>query len=398
MPDRLTGQFWGEVESSAGQVSSMLCIDLDRPDEFMIHLFGEGIEHKAIFATATEDGSSLRLTPRLLYKHAANGSLILPNLTEAEQRDMKSVTAVLQPTSSGYEGRWNHTDGTCGALSFRMRNDDERVIAEECGTWERFKAWATRMRRQHGAAIYRGHGSKAFRLETTLSRSGRSRIERYCEEVIPQFRNHAEAVLSMKFDKESAEDYAMVLGLAQHHGLPTPLLDWTASPYVAAFFAFSDAIDARRDPDQHSHVRVFALNKEFVNNTTHPIVTLPRIGPYVASLSIGARSNPRLYAQQGQFLVTNVATPEDFIRQAEKTLNQRFLFAADIPLGLASDALEDLAFMGLTAATMFPGIDGVCKMMRHEMSFRNFGVQAKQRLPAPSPPSDLIAPTNQVKQ
>jgi hypothetical protein len=32
--------------------------------------------------------------------------------------------------------------------------------------------------------------------------------------------------------------------------------------------------------------------------------------------------------------------------------------------------LEDLAFMGLTAATMFPGLDGVCRMMRHSMAFK----------------------------
>ena len=114
----------------------------------------------------------------------------------------------------------------------------------------------------------------------------------------------------------------------------------------------------------------------------------------MASLAISARQNARLYAQQGRFLVTNVATVEDYIRHLEAVVGTQFLFAADLPVQLASQALEDLAYMGLSAATMFPGLDGVCRMMRHAMSFAPRSVKAPghpagaSEEPTPTPASE----------
>lgn len=280
-------------------------------------------------------------------------------------------------------------------IHFNVQNDIQSdVVAHKCDSWSAFKTWADQSRSNYLCTSFRGHGSRAFPLRTTLSRLGRNRVDRYCSSELITFHTLLEASLNMRFDLSNKDDYATVLGLAQHHGLPTPLLDWTSSPYVAAFFAYSDAIEMAQSRSDASHVRVFGLTQDFINITSPPIVTVSALRPYVYSLSISARHNPRLLVQQGRFLVTNATNVEAFIRFRESEDKKTYLYAADIPIQSAPEALEDLAFMGLTAATMFPGLDGMGRMIRHQMLFntakngqRKLHASAGQTTAVPGGPS-----------
>lgn len=128
------------------------------------------------------------------------------------------------------------------------------------------------------------------------------------------------------------------------------------SPYIAAFFAFSDALDLRGTSGTSDCVRIYGLSKEFVGVLAAPVVILPWVKPYVNTLSIGPLHNPRLAAQQGHFLVTNIGDVESHIRTMEANTNTTVLSAVDIPVSEITEGLKDLAFMGLTAATLFPGL------------------------------------------
>ena len=383
-------QQFGFIETPEGVAQAMLCADVDRDDEIMLHWWGREKEPPLAAKLRLhwrEDRTAAALEILQVFRAGEFGGLYLPKLTNDEIDHVTGYAGTLHLKADGcFDGTWAHKSGQAGKISLNAPSPDS-VMAAQCASWSEFKVWASTARDESDASLFRGHGSNRFRLQTTLHRLKRTRLERYCDEMLPPFRLHAEAILSERIDTKNKDDYAMLLGLAQHHGLPAPILDWTNSPYVAAFFAYADAVEAAGTRATDTHIRVYGLTRQFTQRFFAPVVSLPDYAPYVSPLSVSPRNNPRMYAQQGQFLVTNVADVESFLRSIEKKSEFKVLIAADVPISCAGEALEDLAFMGLTAATMFPGLDGVCRMMRHSMTFKRQPVSTVKS-PALGKPSD----------
>jgi hypothetical protein len=88
--------------------------------------------------------------------------------------------------------------------------------------------------------FYRGQGDHTWGLIPTLQRKLRYPVANRdiylnrMREYLRAFRDHAHGLVGFP-DGLTSLDCLLTLG--RHHGLVTPLLDWTRSPYIAAFFA-----------------------------------------------------------------------------------------------------------------------------------------------------------------
>ncbi|MBF0168659.1 MAG: FRG domain-containing protein [Alphaproteobacteria bacterium] len=152
----------------------------------------------------------------------------------------------------------------------------------EFGSWEEFEEKIIKIRNSRDECkldfplLFRGHSNSAWPLKTTLERNNHSGMPfeeyyRLISSLRPEIESlagtvwevpaHSE-ILKMVSDDQTfsqalnsdsipACDYMAYL---RHHGFPSPLLDWTKSLYVAAYFAFRSATESKQ-------VSIFVLDE-----------------------------------------------------------------------------------------------------------------------------------------
>lgn len=363
-------QQFGTIDINGIRIDVMMCIDPDLPDTAFMYAWS-GDQSPVGFSGIFDRSKHKILKINFIDSYAFDKSGIF-NREERTQdliNRLDQINVSLQRQQRGFKGVWNGPKGT-GVIRLKPKPRRPRKEAYICESWDDFKRWASRNRLNDKILFYRGHGDSKFEIKTSFHRTGRQRLDRFISGDLATFHNHAQTVLNRSINVKDGLEYATLLALAQHHGLPTPMLDATRSPYIAAFFAFSDYLEniPYRKP-RSTHVRVYGFTEQFVASLTQPSVMLHYPRPYISPLRVSGLHNPRLSAQQGEFLVTNIVDLESQIYEIEESTGYRCLVATDIPTDCAIEALEDLSYMGLTAETMFPGLDGICRMLKQQSHF-----------------------------
>jgi FRG domain len=158
-----------------------------------------------------------------------------------------------------------------------------------------------------------------------------------------------------------AYDY---LAYRRHHGFPSPLLDWTGSAYVAAFFAFREA------GDDTGRVAIYAYRRTATGGWVavggEPTIDLR--GPYV-------RTHRRHFLQQCQYTVCAAFTAPEWQYTSHDTVfaghqsslvgqaGQDQLWKFTLPRSERKHVLAYLDEHNLNAYSLFGSDEGLMEMM-----------------------------------
>lgn len=251
-----------------------------------------------------------------------------------------------------------------------MKGQNENVkeySSTEILTWDQYKQKITNhIRLNLGPRLCRGHASSKWNLITSYHRNPNGvDFESYFG-LLNGFADQVETICGKKFDTKKETELSSFLSFLQHHGFPTPLLDFTLSPYIAAFFAFSDysVLD-----DEFVSIYIFDFMKWLTDYKQ--VYTFDSDTPHVSVLNPKLGGNIRQYSQQGfYYIFSNVTDIEEHILLNQKP-NRMYLSKFNIPVTERLIALADLDAMGINHHSLFGTVDSWCRMMKDSFFTRS---------------------------
>jgi hypothetical protein len=237
------------------------------------------------------------------------------------------------------------------------------------------ESWQEDLGRFRSNFAFRGRASASEALETSLVRLGGD-VGALEGQLLRNFRKYAH---------RSAVPYDSVwnwLALAKHHGLPTRLLDWTYSPFVALHFA-TDSLDryaedgvvwaidyvraherlpdALRDVLRSEGANVFTAEMlDRVAQTQRKLDALSEDEPFVVFLEPPSLDD-RIVNQYALFSLMSTAIGSlDAWAEEHEDLFRRYVVPAEIKW----EVRDKLDQANITERVLFPGLDGLSAWLR----------------------------------
>ena len=270
------------------------------------------------------------------------------------------------------------TTGTVSGMAkgFTIGEPVDGIVDVKCANWLGFMTYIDLHHRSSHGVYFRGQSNSSWPVDSTLYRE----VKRNLRADFPdwsdeQIANLAETEtislggnLMQSFSGLLCQKQALPLTgrqawmLGRHYGLLTPFIDWTKSPYVAAFFAFVDAVE-RRSVSPRKKVVIFAVSSWlFPNELLKKSADNAKLARHALKVEAAEYRNQRAVAQRavGTYLYPQTDI-ESFVRETAP-LNlghQKALSRIYISHKHAEEALNHLNRMNVNYASLFPDSAGI---------------------------------------
>ena len=153
-----------------------------------------------------------------------------------------------------------------------------------------------------------------------------------------------------------------LMSLAQHHGIPTRLLDFSYNPLFAAFFAasspfFKEYINGNEEVDKEGDLCIWAISER------------ERVSPFLKKIYAPSNRSSNLFAQEG-VLVLDAKANENFKDTGEwqdfkKLVSSRYLVKLTLPKSQYKELLNLLWKHDITPAKIRPNLDRATETLKY---------------------------------
>jgi len=278
-----------------------------------------------------------------------------------------------------------------------MSGDQSPLMKEiNVSSWEEYETqieelhgWRSRRKEQTGLyvndLVFRGQSNSAWKLLTTLDRyiDRDMSLEEYYK-IISVSKPQIETFTDRRWEIPSRSEYIKnicnsgfrgsdiqtpvyeYMAYLRHHGFPSPLLDWTRSPYLAAFFAFNQIVSEVGSVSIYAYVE-YAGEAKLTSSDT-PWIQL--LGPYV-------RTHRRHFLQQCSYTICKkIANEKIYYARHEEAFSQRLgvqdlLWKINVPMSERLKVLKKLDVMNINAYALFGSEESLMDAMaKREILFR----------------------------